>query len=434
MTPPPNSNSKPPPQEGGGSRRSGVTRRSIFAGAAGLGLGVGLERAVAPSRSLEAPTTPGGAAAAFHGRHQAGIATHPQAHVQFAAFDLTMRSRPALRRLLREWSAAAAALTVGREYSTAGPPGRDPGEALGLAPAALTVTFGLGPGVFGTRHADPLGLAAARPGSLKPLPAFAGEDLDPGRTGGELCVQACANDAQVAFHAVHVMSRIAGEDARMRWSLSGFRPLSAALSQAQNPRNLLGFKDGTNNLSETDSAALERFVWAQPGDGPRWMAGGSYLVVRQVEFDLSSWDALALDEQDRTIGRHKQSGAPLGGRYEHDAVNLNAVDRRGNPVVPADAHIRVASDEVNGGVRILRRSYSFSRPSALGGGDPTTGQLDGGLLFIAFVRDPRQFITLQRRLATRDALSAFTIHVGSALFACPPGTTAGGFVGEGLLS
>jgi deferrochelatase/peroxidase EfeB len=434
MTPPPKSHSEPPPEEGGGSGRSGVTRRTIFTGAAGLGLGVGLERAVSPSRSPEAPATPGQAAAAFHGRHQAGIATRPQAHVHFAAFDLTTRTRRALRRLLGEWSAAAAALTAGREYSTAGPPGRDPGEAVDLAPAELTVTFGLGPGLFGTGPADPLGLGGARPASLKPLPAFAGEDLDPGRTGGDLCVQACANDAQVAFHAVHVMSRIAGDDARLRWSLSGFRPLSSALSPTQNPRNLLGFRDGTNNISDADSAALERFVWVQPSDGPRWMVGGSYLIARQVEFDLSSWDALGLAEQDRTIGRHKQSGAPLGGRYEHDTVNLHAVDRQGNPIIPADAHIRVASDEVNGGVRILRRSYSFSRPSAGGGKDPMSGQLDGGLLFIAFVRDPRQFITLQRRLSTGDALSAFTIHVGSALFACPPGTTRGGFVGESLLS
>ncbi len=424
------SESEPSPEQGGGSRQSRVTRRAVLAGAAGLGVGAGLERAVATSGPTE-PVIPGQEPVAFYGPHQAGIATHPQAHAHVAALDLTSRSPVALRRLLREWSDAAAELTAGRPSTQAR---GEPGEAVGLAAAQLTVTFGLGPGLFAAGPAGGLGLDRRRPGRLAPLPAFAGEDLDPGKSGGDLCIQACANDPQVAFHAIHVMTRIGADDTSPRWSLSGFRPLAAAPDPAQTPRNLLGFKDGTNNIPGSDARALERFVWVQRGDGPRWLTGGSYLVVRQIELDLSTWDGLGEPAQNAAIGRQKGSGAPLGGRREHDPVNLRATDGRGNLVIPADAHIRVASDEVNGGVRILRRGYSYSRGYVSGRGAADVAQLDGGLLFIAFVRDPRQFITIQRRIATGDALSAFSLHVGSAIFACPPGASRGGFVGEGLLA
>ena len=433
MTPRSTSESEPSPEQGGGSPRFQVTRRAIFAGAAGLGLGAGLERASSQTKSTALPAGPGQGDVPFYGEHQAGIATHPQAHVQFAAFDLTAPTRRGVHDLLGDWSSAGAVLAAGHTVTAAGAAGRDPGEAAGLSPAQLTLTFGLGP-MFGAQGRDRLGLGNRRPDALRPLPAFAGEDLDPGRSGGDLCVQACANDPQVAFHALHVLVRIAGERARLRWSLSGFRALSAALDIAQTPRNLLGFKDGTNNLDPTDPTVMDRYVWVQPGDGPAWMAGGAFLIVRQIEFDLSSWDALSSEEQDQTIGRHKQSGAPLGGRREHDTVNLRATDRRGNLVIPSDAHIRVAGSEANHGIEILRRSYSFTRGSTGGGADRAGGELDGGLLFVAFVRNPAQFIALQRRLSTGDALSAFTIHIGSAIFACPPGPSRSRSIGHGLLA
>ena len=43
-------------------------------------------------------------------------------------------------------------------------------------------------------------------------------------------------------------------------------------------------------------------------------------------------------------------------------------------------------------------------------------------------------VPVQRRLAESDALSAFTRHVGSAVFALPPGARPGGFLAEPLLA
>jgi deferrochelatase/peroxidase EfeB len=39
----------------------------------------------------------------------------------------------------------------------------------------------------------------------------------------------------------------------------------------------------------------------------------------------------------------------------------------------------------------------------------------------------------QQRLAGDDALNEYIKHTGSALFACPPGTQKGGFIGDTLL-
>src|SRR4029077_9782090 len=124
-----------------------------------------------------------------------------------------------------------------------------------------------------------------------------------------------------------------------------------------------------------------------------------------------------LDDQQRTIGRVKDSGAPLGGQAEFDAVALGERGPDGKPVVPVDAHIRLAAPSTNEGSSILRRGYSFTD-----GIDPVTGQLDAGLFFICFQRDPRtQFVPVQRRLSSSDALNEYIKHVGSGIFAVPAG-------------
>ena len=445
----------PSPDTGEGSPSSAFTRRTALSGAAllglGTGLGAGLDRALAQTpaatdlaTSTSATPASPSATTAFHGRHQGGIVTAPQGFLHFAAFDVTVADAADLQALLADWTSAGAALTSGRSVasrtaSAAGPspasqpapaPGpADPGEADGLGPAGLTLTFGLGPGLFDRAR---LGLHARRPARLTPLPPFAGDLLDPARSGGDLCVQACADDPQVAFHAVHVLARLAEGRARLRWAQLGFRPRAAA--PAQTPRNLLGFKDGTNNPHANDVAAMDRLVWVAAADGPAWMVGGSYLIVRRIQFVLSTWDAASLTEQEQAIGRHKTSGAPLGARRELDAVDLRATDARGNPVIPQDAHIRLADPHANAGGAMLRRGYSFSAGTTEAAVDRGGHQMDAGLCFIAFVRDPAQFIAVQRRLATGDALNAFTLHTASAVFACPPGARRGGVIADGLFA
>ncbi len=395
------------------------------AGAAGAGAtlrsGTPAARAAVAARA----GAPGGKAVPFYGAHQAGIATPTQEHVHFLALDVVSDSSADLRALLAALSAGAAALTAGDPVgalSTGVDPPVDTGEALGLGPSRLTVTFGLGPSVFAAGRFG--GLEALRPAPLVDLPPFASDSLQPGICDGDIAVQACSDDPQVAFHAIHDLIRLASPTAVPRWSLPGFgRTLNTAGQTT--PRNILGFKEGTANIVGQDHAALERFVWAGAPESPAWMVGGSYMVVRRIQLLLHNWDSISLEQQERTFGRHKLSGAPLGEKREHDPIDLHKVVG-GQLAISPLAHVRLASPAYNHGQRLLRRGYSYSDGIY-------DGAIAGGQLFICFQRDPRaQFIPMQTQLALNDLLNEHTEHIGSAIFACPPGAAGGGFVGEGL--
>ncbi len=407
--------------------KQGVTRRSFLGGAALLGIGAGLDRLLNDPGSESKTGATGGTSVPFYGGHQAGIATPQPQYLAFGTFDIASDASEELRALLQEWTVAAIALTKGAPYRSSDGTPVDPGEAIGIGPAQLTITVGFGPNLFGLAARPRFGFGSGRPKALAPLPSFEGESLKTDRSGGDLCVQACAADPQVAFHAIHVFTRIASGVATLRWSQQGFGRTSSTSRDQPTPRNLMGFKDGTNNIRAEDEDEMDEHVWVQPGDGPTWMEGGTYLVVRRIQILLDVWDATSLEGQERAVGREKVSGAPLGQENEYDPVDLKA-EKNGELVIPADAHIRLASPDLNAGRRILRRGFSFTEPSQAG-----SGQLDAGLFFISFQRDPqRQFVPIQRRLAADDALSRHLLHTGSGVFACPPGVRPGGFIGEGL--
>jgi deferrochelatase/peroxidase EfeB len=386
----------------------------IGAGAVGAGvLASGADQAAASETG--SASTPSASAAGgivpFHGAHQAGIATPAQNYLQFAAFDLVSHSVADLRKLMRTWSHAALLMSRGLrigEVSTLGTPPDDTGEAIGLGPADLTVTFGFGPSLFTSAG---LGLAHRRPKPLVDLPAFVGDALEPAISGGDLCVQVCANDPQVAFHAVHDLIKLAAGMAKPAWLLAGFGRTGNSRRQSL-PRNLMGFQDGTANIKVEDAAAVDRFVWAKGPASPAWMHGGSYLVARRIVIALGLWDATNLSGQQDTVGREKLAGTRL------------------HPMPPT-AHILLTSPALNGGQQILRRGYSFTDGVAPPSDLPAPA---AGLMFLCYQSDPRrQFIPIQRRIAGKDALSLYLRHIGSAVFACPPGARPGGYVGETLL-
>ncbi|MFF1275936.1 iron uptake transporter deferrochelatase/peroxidase subunit [Streptomyces marokkonensis] len=394
----------------GNSNPHAPSRRSLLGwGGAGLALGAAAAGgAAAVARTGDEPETGAGAAVEFHGPHQAGIATPVQDRLHFAAFDVTTEDRAAFVELLKEWTVAARRMTAGRavgDGAYGGPaeaPPDDTGEALGLKPSRLTLTVGFGPSLFGK-----FDLAGQRPEALVELPKFAGDNLDRDRSGGDLCVQACADDPQVAVHAIRNLARIGFGRVVVRWSQLGFGKTSSTTPDAQTPRNLFGFKDGTRNISGTEKDRLEKFVWVGEKDGPAWMAGGSYLVARRIRMHIETWDRTSLQEQEDIFGRDKGEGAPVGRAKERDEPFLKAMK--------PDAHVRLAHPETNAGATLLRRGYSFTD------GTDGLGRLDAGLFFLAYQRDPRTgFIRIQRNLAG-DALNEYIQHVGSAVFAVPPG-------------
>ena len=393
-----------------------LTRRSLL-GLAGAGaVGVGL--AAAGPLLAEGPPLEGAAVVPFHGEHQAGIATPVQGHLHVASFDVTTTDRAALIGLLQRWTRAAEQLTAGREVgegATGVPlaPPDDTGEALGHDAARLTLTFGVGPSLFDDRF----GLGDRRPAALVDLPAFPRDQLDPARCGGDLVVQACADDPQVAVHAIRTLSRLAAGAAAVRWAQLGFGKASATTTDGPTPRNLFGFKDGTANLTGGDTAGLDQHVWADDG----WMSGGSYLVARRIRMTIETWDRTSLAEQERVTGRTKREGAPLGGSRERDPLDPTTL--------PATSHVALAHPSAHGGVQMLRRGFNFVD------GTDGLGHLDAGLFFLAYQRDPRTaFVPVQTTLARSDAMGEYLRHTGSSVWAVPPGVRPGGYWGEGLLA
>jgi deferrochelatase/peroxidase EfeB len=409
---------------------SGFSRRRMLAvGGAGVAGAVTAGAAGAWARGAvdEGDGPDAGGALPFLGAHQAGITTPAQDRVHFVAFDVTTDKRAELVDLLREWSRAAARMTAGRDAGPVGAvaglpeaPPDDTGEALGLPASGLTLTVGFGPTLFRDASGkDRFGIADRKPAALADLPHFPGDALDPAISGGDLCVQACAHDPQVAVHAIRNLARIGFGAVTVRWSQLGFGRTSSTSRSQATPRNLFGFKDGTENLKAEDTAAIRDHLWVQPGDGPEWMTGGSYLVTRKIRMTIETWDRTSLAEQEAIVGRAKGSGAPLGKHGEFDKIDLAAVGTDGTPVIAQDAHVRLAHPDSNGGAKLLRRGYNFVD------GSDGLGRLGAGLFFMAYQRDPRkQFVPIQTRLARNDKMNEYLRHVSSGLFACPPGVRA----------
>ncbi|MGW6706933.1 iron uptake transporter deferrochelatase/peroxidase subunit [Streptomyces sp. NPDC054956] len=391
------------------------SRRAVLGwGGAGLALGAAAAGGTAmalTSGSDMVSAASAGAAVPFHGEHQAGIASAVQDRLHFAAFDVKTKDRAELIKLLKDWTEAARLMTAGQPVGEGGygglpeAPPDDTGEALGLKASRLTLTIGFGPGLFAKGR---FGLEGKRPDALIDLELFPGDNLDAARSGGDLCVQACADDPQVAVHAIRQLARIGFGKVVVRWSQLGFGKTSSTTPDEQTPRNMMGFKDGTRNIAGTDKAALEKHVWVGAGDGSDWLTGGSYLVARRIRMNIETWDRTPLGEQEDIFGRDKGEGAPVGKSKERDEPFLKAMK--------PEAHVRLAHPDSNDGATILRRGYSFTD------GTDGLGRLDAGLFFLAYQRDVRKgFVPIQRKLAKSDVLNEYIQHVGSAVFAVPPG-------------
>ena len=350
-----------------------------------------------PPRPDEGPRPPrpdgrtGAQAVTFFGERQAGIVTAPPTRLRFVTLDLATSDRTEVAAMFQRWTDAASRLTTG----------------------GTTVTLGLGASFF-----DRLSLQPQRPSRLTALPAFAGDALVAGYTDGDLALQVCAADDATATAAVAELRAQSAGLVTERSTQVGFR---AATARGETGRNLMGFKDGTVNPPFADGLTADQVLWVG-SEGPAWLQGGSYLVMRRIRLDLAAWEQTSITAQEAVIGRDKETGAPLTGTRERDRADFGERDAAGNLVIPADAHIRRARPRQNGGARILRRGYNYQDAAN-----------DAGLIFLSYQRDPQQFVRIQQSLAASDALNRFSTTLGSGLWAILPGVTSGHWLGEGLL-
>ncbi|CEA09010.1 putative deferrochelatase/peroxidase EfeN precursor [Arthrobacter saudimassiliensis] len=407
--------------------RSGVGRRHLLAGGAAAGLGA---LAAAGAQIASGRTTPERATAPddggnglqtvpFHGLHQAGIETPEQAHAVFLGLDLLPSvTRDRLQALLRLLSDDAAALTQGR------PALADTEPELALRPARLTVTFGFGPNLL--ERANP-GLA---PSWLRPLPAFGIDRLQPEFGAADLLLAVAADDPLTVAHARRMLLKDSRAFATLRWTQSGFRRSYGTEAAGTTMRNLFGQVDGTAN-PRAGSEDFTRVVWGD-ADIPAWLPGGTSVVIRRIAMNVDTWDELDRPAREESVGRRLDSGAPLTGTREDDEPDFQARSSLGFPVIPEYSHMRRARPE-DPRQRIYRRSYNYDEPAAAGGAGGSVS--DAGQIFVSYQADvDRQFVPIQRRLDELDILNEWTVPIGSAVFAVPPGAREGGFVGEELFS
>ena len=377
-------------------------------GGAGLALGVsGASAFFANKAQEEKKISDGGEEISFYGEHQAGITTPMQKNIYFVVLDLHSTDKEEVIQMFKDWTDYSSKLVDGelvkKDGSNALLPPSDTGETVGLNPYRLTLTFGVSADFL-----KKMGLEKKRPKEFRDLPPFPKEQLQEKYTGGDIVIQACADDEQVAFHAVRNLVRKARNTVTMKWSQSGFAAIGDRMST---PRNLFGFKDGTANV--TKEKDFDQVIWTDSDD---WMKGGTYMAVRRIQMFLETWDRTNLQEQENTFGRYKESGAPFGKKDEFDEVDL--------ALLPVDSHVRLAK-EVN--KPIYRRSYSYSD-----GIVEKTGQFDTGLLFLAFQKNPDSFVKVQTNLGAQDKMNEYVTHIGSGLFACFAGVKKGEYLGQKL--
>lgn len=404
------------PAEGARSRRTGSTRRQFLLGGAVAGVGavaaVGVDLALNNQENGTKPvSTPmnGEQTVPFFGAHQAGVDTAAQAHGVFVGLDLRVDvDRDGITRLMRILTDDAARLTQGL------PALADSEPELALSPARLTITFGFGPGLIARA-------AAAGPSWLAPLPAFGVDQLRPEFSDGDLLLQVAGDDPLTVAHATRMLLKDARGFASIRWTQQGFRRAYGTERPGTTMRNLFGQVDGTTN-PEPGTADFDEVVWCADG----WLTGGTGMVIRRIRMDLDKWDRLDRGGRDASVGRTLANGAPLTGTEEFDEPDFEAKTSIGFPVIPQFAHIRRARGD--GAERIFRRAYNYDER-------PIGAEVsESGLIFVSFQADiERQFIPMQRRLDELDLLNEWTVPIGSAVFAIPPGCAEGGFIGDTLL-
>ncbi|MEF2070872.1 iron uptake transporter deferrochelatase/peroxidase subunit [Consotaella aegiceratis] len=354
----------------------------------------------------------------FYGKHQSGIVNPRPAHGMLASFDVVARSPEDLEQMLRALTSRIAFLMRG------GPtPERDPrlpppdSGLLGptIEPDNLTVTVALGASLFENRP----WLEPHKPKRLIRMVEFPNDALQSELCHGDLSLQFCANLQDTNIHALRDIVKNLSSFMVMRWMQEGSVPVMAPKHDGttESARNFLGFRDGSANPDSTDGQMMERIVWVgENDDEPEWAKGGTYQAVRIIRNFVERWDRTPLREQEQIFGREKDSGAPLDdGRTEQDVPNY-ARDPDG-VLTPLDSHIRLANPrtELTEENIILRRPFNYSN------GVTRSGQLDQGLLFIAYQADlEKGFITVQSRL-DGEPLEEYIQPIGGGYFYVLPG-------------
>jgi porphyrinogen peroxidase len=238
---------------------------------------------------------------------------------------------------------------------------------------------------FGSDAWDQL-LGKPRPKELHPFRALRSGERYAVATPADVLFHIRAKEMDLCFELVtQIMERIGGAVSAVD-ETHGFRYFD--------DRDLLGFVDGTEN-PRGDAALSAALVGAEDSA----FAGGSYVITQKYLHDLSRWNALSTEEQERIIGRKKLSNIEL-----NDAVK------------PSSAHNALTTVVEDGQeVKILRDNMPFGQP----------GHGEFGTYFIGYSRSPRiteqmlENMFIGRPPGNYDRLLDFSRAVTGSLFFAP---------------
>jgi putative iron-dependent peroxidase len=233
------------------------------------------------------------------------------------------------------------------------------------------------------------GAGAPRPAELHPFKEIVAGARHAVATPGDLLFHIRAQRMDLCFELVtHIMARLDGAVTTAD-ETHCFRYFDY--------RDLIGFVDGTEN--PRDQAAVDATVVG--ADDPAF-SGGSYVIVQKYLHDMTGWNALSTEDQERIIGRRKMSDIELD-----------------DSVKPTSAHNALTTVEENGReVKILRDNMPFGRPA----------QGEFGTYFIGYCHTPRIIETMMENMfigrppGNYDRLLDFSRAVTGNLFFVPSAT------------
>jgi len=149
--------------------------------------------------------------------------------------------------------------------------------------------------------------------------------------------------------------------------------------------DLTGFVDGTENPSLVEAPELVLVPDGRPG------AGGTILLLQKWAHDAAAWESLAVEEQERVIGRTKADSVELEER-------------------PPDSHVASTDQERFG--TIFRRNMPYGTVT------------DHGTMFVGFGSEQRPLAAMLESMAglgggARDALTRYTRPLTGAYYFVP---------------
>jgi putative iron-dependent peroxidase len=226
-----------------------------------------------------------------------------------------------------------------------------------------------------------------RPASLHDFREFGEEGRHAPATPGDLLLHIRADQMDLCFELATQIMAVLGDAVTVVDEVQGFRYFDM--------RSIIGFVDGTEN-----PVGRKAVNFTIVGDEDPEFSGGSYVLVQKYLHNMTAWNGLSVEAQERVIGRTKLSDIELD-----DAVK------------PSNSHsaLTTITNAAGEEVKILRDNMPFGRPGA--------GEF--GTFFIGYARSPEPIEQMLENMfvgkppGNYDKLLDFSTAVTGSLYFVP---------------